>query len=165
VHTLIASARRGARPCEQVGIDDALVIQTREQIFELNNGCVCCTGDWRVSPPLAAPVCLHCAPPPSPPSNHATTNLRAAHHTTPQRTIAVRGDLIRTVSKLLKRRQRFDAIVIETTGLANPAPVIQVCVGVCVLGGGGRRGRAGAGGTASAVKWQMPGVMWGSGWC
>jgi G3E family GTPase len=40
---------------------------------------------------------------------------------------AVRGDLIRTVNKLLKRRNQFDAIIIETTGLANPAPVIQVC--------------------------------------
>jgi G3E family GTPase len=38
----------------------------------------------------------------------------------------VRGDLIRTVNKLLKRRNKFDAIIIETTGLANPAPVIQV---------------------------------------
>lgn len=39
---------------------------------------------------------------------------------------AVRGDLIRTINKLLKRRNKFDAIIIETTGLANPAPVIQV---------------------------------------
>lgn len=64
----------------EVGIDDALVMETKEEIFELNNGCVCCT---------------------------------------------VRGDLIRTVNKLLKRRNKFDAIIIETTGLANPAPVIQ----------------------------------------
>lgn len=40
--------------------------------------------------------------------------------------LPVRGDLIRTVNKLLKRRNKFDAIIIETTGLANPAPVIQV---------------------------------------
>lgn len=39
---------------------------------------------------------------------------------------AVRGDLIRILNKLLKRRNKFDAIMIETTGLANPAPVIQV---------------------------------------
>lgn len=37
----------------------------------------------------------------------------------------VRGDLIRTIHKLLKRKNKFDAIMIETTGLANPAPVIQ----------------------------------------
>jgi G3E family GTPase len=39
---------------------------------------------------------------------------------------AVRGDLIRILNKLLKRKSKFDAIMIETTGLANPAPVIQV---------------------------------------
>lgn len=37
----------------------------------------------------------------------------------------VRGDLIRLIGKLLERRDRFDCIVIETTGLADPAPVIQ----------------------------------------
>lgn len=40
--------------------------------------------------------------------------------------VAVRGDLIRILNKLLKRKNKFDAIMIETTGLANPAPVIQV---------------------------------------
>eukprot|EP00798_Chlamydomonas_sp_ICE-L_P022944 gene22944-30124_t len=64
----------------EVGIDDALVLPTSEDIYEMNNGCVCCT---------------------------------------------VRGDLIRIVNKLLKRKGKFDAIMIETTGLANPAPVIQ----------------------------------------
>eukprot|EP00775_Hariotina_reticulata_P009293 gene9293-9458_t len=64
----------------EVGIDDALVMETKEEIFEMNNGCVCCT---------------------------------------------VRGDLIRILNKLLKKRTKFDAIIIETTGLANPAPVIQ----------------------------------------
>ena len=39
--------------------------------------------------------------------------------------ISVRGDLIRILNKLIKRRNKFDAIMIETTGLANPAPVIQ----------------------------------------
>lgn len=38
----------------------------------------------------------------------------------------MRGDLIRILNKLLKRRNKFDYIMIETTGLANPAPVIQV---------------------------------------
>ena len=37
----------------------------------------------------------------------------------------VRGDLIRIVGGLMKRRGRFDGIIIETTGLANPAPVAQ----------------------------------------
>eukprot|EP00879_Flechtneria_rotunda_P001441 GHRR01001594.1.p1 GENE.GHRR01001594.1~~GHRR01001594.1.p1 ORF type:complete len:376 (+),score=110.97 GHRR01001594.1:404-1531(+) len=64
----------------EVGIDDALVMETKEEVFEMNNGCVCCT---------------------------------------------VRGDLIRILNKLMKRKNKFDAILIETTGLANPAPVIQ----------------------------------------
>ncbi len=63
-----------------VGIDNQLVINADEEIFAMNNGCICCS---------------------------------------------VRGDLIRIVSKLLKRRQKFDHLVIETTGLAAPAPVIQ----------------------------------------
>lgn len=38
----------------------------------------------------------------------------------------VRGDLVRMISDLVnKKKGRFDHIVIETTGLANPAPVIQ----------------------------------------
>ena len=37
----------------------------------------------------------------------------------------VRGDLIRIIGNLMKRREKFDHIVIETTGLADPAPVIQ----------------------------------------
>ncbi|GIL71418.1 hypothetical protein Vretimale_2715 [Volvox reticuliferus] len=64
----------------EVGIDDALVMESKEEIFEMNNGCVCCT---------------------------------------------VRGDLIRILNKLIKRKGKFDAIMIETTGLANPGPVIQ----------------------------------------
>jgi len=64
----------------EIGIDHELVIQTDEEIFEMNNGCLCCT---------------------------------------------VRGDLIRILGTLLKRRQKFDAILIETTGLADPGPVIQ----------------------------------------
>ena len=64
----------------QVGIDNQLVVDTDEEIFEMNNGCICCK---------------------------------------------VRGDLIRAVSKLVKRRDKFDHLVIETTGLADPAPVIQ----------------------------------------
>ncbi|WP_414544350.1 CobW family GTP-binding protein [Nostoc sp. CCY0012] len=64
----------------EVGIDNQLVIDADEEIFEMNNGCICCT---------------------------------------------VRGDLIRIVGNLMKRRDKFDHLVIETTGLADPAPVIQ----------------------------------------
>jgi G3E family GTPase len=64
----------------EVGIDDALVLDAEEEIFEMNNGCICCT---------------------------------------------VRGDLIRILGNLMKRRDRFDQILIETTGLADPAPVAQ----------------------------------------
>ncbi|MDV3125804.1 GTP-binding protein [Mycobacterium sp. 21AC1] len=64
----------------EVGIDDALVLDAEEEIFEMNNGCICCT---------------------------------------------VRGDLIRILGALMRRRDRFDHILIETTGLADPAPVAQ----------------------------------------
>nr|WP_239124751.1 GTP-binding protein [Leptolyngbya sp. CCY15150] len=64
----------------EVGIDHQLVVDADEEIFEMNNGCICCT---------------------------------------------VRGDLIRIIGNLMKRRDRFDHLVIETTGLADPAPVIQ----------------------------------------
>jgi len=64
----------------EVGVDNQLVIQSDEEIFEMNNGCICCT---------------------------------------------VRGDLLRILGRLLKRKDRLDAILIETTGLANPAPVAQ----------------------------------------
>ncbi|MCG9891469.1 MAG: GTP-binding protein [Thermosynechococcaceae cyanobacterium MS004] len=64
----------------EVGIDNQLVINADEEIFEMNNGCICCT---------------------------------------------VRGDLIRIISNLMRRRDKFDHLVIETTGLADPAPVIQ----------------------------------------
>jgi len=66
----------------EVGVDDALVIETEEEIFEMNNGCICCT---------------------------------------------VRGDLIRILDKLSQREgtKKLDHILIETTGLADPAPVAQ----------------------------------------
>lgn len=68
----------------EIGIDGELLVGTGEELFEMNNGCVCCT---------------------------------------------VRGDLIRTVQMLLQRRAAgnaaFDAIVVETTGLADPGPVVQ----------------------------------------
>lgn len=64
----------------EVGIDNQLIIDADEEIFEMNNGCICCT---------------------------------------------VRGDLMRIIGNLMKRRNKFDHLVIETTGLADPAPVIQ----------------------------------------
>src|SRR5262245_37801925 len=64
----------------EVGIDNDLIVGADEEVFEMNNGCVCCT---------------------------------------------VRGDLIRVLSGLMKRKGRFDAIIVETTGLADPAPVAQ----------------------------------------
>jgi G3E family GTPase len=64
----------------EIGIDQGLVINADEEIFEMNNGCICCT---------------------------------------------VRGDLIRILGSLLKRRERFDYVLVETTGLADPGPVAQ----------------------------------------
>lgn len=64
----------------EVGIDQDLVIRSDEEIFEMNNGCICCT---------------------------------------------VRGDLIRILGNLMKRRDKFDYVLIETTGLADPGPVAQ----------------------------------------
>jgi G3E family GTPase len=64
----------------EIGIDNDLVVGADEEVFEMNNGCVCCT---------------------------------------------VRGDLIRVVQGLTKRKGGFDAIVVETTGLADPGPVAQ----------------------------------------
>ena len=64
----------------EIGIDNDLIVDADEEVFEMNNGCVCCT---------------------------------------------VRGDLIRIIEGLMKRKGRFDAILVETTGLAKPAPVAQ----------------------------------------
>jgi G3E family GTPase len=64
----------------EIGIDNDLIVESDEEIYEMNNGCICCT---------------------------------------------VRGDLIRTVEGLMRRPGRFDAILVETTGLADPAPVAQ----------------------------------------
>jgi G3E family GTPase len=64
----------------ETGIDGDLVVGADEEVFEMNNGCICCT---------------------------------------------VRGDLIRILDGLMKRKGKFDAIIVETTGLADPAPVAQ----------------------------------------
>ncbi len=64
----------------EIGIDNDLVVGADEEVFEMNNGCICCT---------------------------------------------VRGDLMRILDGLLRRKEKFDAIIVETTGLADPAPVAQ----------------------------------------
>jgi G3E family GTPase len=64
----------------EIGIDNDLVVNTDEEVFEMNNGCICCT---------------------------------------------VRGDLVRIIDGLMRRKGKFDAIIVETTGLADPAPVAQ----------------------------------------
>ena len=64
----------------EIGIDNDLVVGADEEVFEMNNGCICCT---------------------------------------------VRGDLIRIIDGLLRRKGGFDGIIVETTGLADPAPVAQ----------------------------------------
>jgi G3E family GTPase len=64
----------------EIGIDNELVVGADEEVFEMNNGCICCT---------------------------------------------VRGDLIRIMENLMRRKGKFDAIIVETTGLADPAPVAQ----------------------------------------
>ncbi|MDX2266496.1 MAG: GTP-binding protein [Bryobacter sp.] len=64
----------------EIGVDNELVIGAEEEVFEMNNGCICCT---------------------------------------------VRGDLIRILGNLMKRKDRFDYILVETTGMADPGPVAQ----------------------------------------
>jgi G3E family GTPase len=64
----------------EIGIDNDLVVGADEEVFEMNNGCICCT---------------------------------------------VRGDLMRILDGLMRRKGTFDAIIVETTGLADPAPVAQ----------------------------------------
>jgi G3E family GTPase len=64
----------------ELGVDNDLVVNADEEVFEMNNGCICCT---------------------------------------------VRGDLIRIIEGLMKRKDKFDGILVETTGLADPAPVAQ----------------------------------------
>jgi G3E family GTPase len=64
----------------EIGIDNDLVVNADEEVFEMNNGCICCT---------------------------------------------VRGDLVRIIDGLMRHKGKFDAIIVETTGLADPAPVAQ----------------------------------------
>ncbi|WP_163582885.1 CobW family GTP-binding protein [Gracilibacillus saliphilus] len=61
-------------------IDSHLVVSTKEEIIEINSGCICCN---------------------------------------------VRGDLINILKSLMEQDEEIDRVVIETTGMANPGPVIQ----------------------------------------
>src|SRR4030095_15864432 len=89
----------------ETGIDNDLVVGADEEVFEMNNGCICCT---------------------------------------------VRGDLIRIIEGLMRRKGRFDAIIVETTGLADPAPVAQTFF---VDENVGRRTKLDAVVTVADAKW------------
>jgi G3E family GTPase len=89
----------------EIGIDNDLVVGADEEVFEMNNGCICCT---------------------------------------------VRGDLIRIIEGLMRRKGKFDAIIVETTGLADPAPVAQTFF---VDENVGRRTRLDAVVTVADAKW------------
>jgi len=61
-HTLINSKQKinTTTPLyTEVGIDDGLVMESKEEILEMNNGCVCCTGEARA---CAFVVCVLCVP-------------------------------------------------------------------------------------------------------
>ena len=89
----------------EIGIDNDLVVGADEEVFEMNNGCICCT---------------------------------------------VRGDLIRIIEGLMRRKGKFDAIIVETTGLADPAPVAQTFF---VDENVGRKARLDAVVTVADAKW------------
>jgi G3E family GTPase len=89
----------------EIGIDGDLVVGADEEVFEMNNGCICCT---------------------------------------------VRGDLVRIIDGLMRRKDKFDAIIVETTGLADPAPVAQTFFLDEAVG---RRTRLDAVVTVADAKW------------
>jgi G3E family GTPase len=89
----------------EIGIDNDLVVNADEEVFEMNNGCICCT---------------------------------------------VRGDLIRIIDGLMRRKGKFDAIIVETTGLADPAPVAQTFF---VDDAVGRKAKLDAVVTVADAKW------------
>jgi len=103
----------------EIGIDDGLVLDTKEELYEMNNGCVCCTGEKQtVAFGFGSPNLYQQKTPPLKKLKNSDSVLCSAP-------IAVRGDLIRILNRLLKRKSKLDAILIETTGLADPAPVAQ----------------------------------------
>ena len=89
----------------EIGIDNDLVVGADEEVFEMNNGCICCT---------------------------------------------VRGDLVRILDGLMRRKGKFDGIIVETTGLADPAPVAQTFF---VDENVGRKTRLDAVVTVADAKW------------
>jgi G3E family GTPase len=89
----------------EIGIDNDLVVGVDEEVFEMNNGCICCT---------------------------------------------VRGDLVRILDGLMRRKGKFDGIIVETTGLAAPAPVAQTFF---VDENVGRKTRLDAVVTVADAKW------------
>jgi G3E family GTPase len=89
----------------EIGIDNDLVVGADEEVFEMNNGCICCT---------------------------------------------VRGGLVRIMEGLMRRKGKFDAIIVETTGLADPAPVAQTFF---LDENIGRKARLDAVITVAAAKW------------
>ena len=89
----------------EIGIDNDLVVGAEEEVFEMNNGCICCT---------------------------------------------VRGDLVRIIDGLMRRKGKFDGIIVETTGLADPAPVAQTFF---VDENVGRRTKLDAVVTVADAKW------------
>jgi G3E family GTPase len=89
----------------EIGIDNDLVVGADEEVFEMNNGCICCT---------------------------------------------VRGDLVRILDGLMRRKGTFDGIIVETTGLADPAPVAQTFF---VDENVGRKTRLDAVVTVADAKW------------
>jgi G3E family GTPase len=91
----------------EIGIDNDLVVGADEEVFEMNNGCICCT---------------------------------------------VRGDLVRVLDGLMRRKGKFDAVIVETTGLADPAPVAQTFF---VDENVGRKTRLDAVVTVADAKWLM----------
>src|SRR5574339_737434 len=62
----------------------------------------------------------------------------------------VRGDLVRILDGLMRRKGKFDAIIVETTGLADPAPVAQT---FCVDENVGRRTKLDAVVTGADARW------------
>jgi G3E family GTPase len=89
----------------EIGIDNDIIVGADEEVFEMNNGCICCT---------------------------------------------VRGDLVRILDGLMRRKGKFDAIIVETTGLADPAPVAQTFF---VDENVGRKTRLDAVVTVADAKW------------
>src|ERR1700735_3204791 len=89
----------------EIGIDNDIIVGADEEVFEMNNGCICCT---------------------------------------------VRGDLVRILDGLMRRKGKLDAIIVETTGLADPAPVAQTFF---VDENVGRKTRLDAVVTVADAKW------------